>query len=259
MGAGQQMKSSWKGLLLLGLVALAVGGVALLDPIPQDPAYHSFADRRTFLGIPNALDVLSNLPFLWVGVCGLRKLQKQQLPLDIELRPAAFFFFLGVGFTAFGSAYYHLAPDNATLIWDRLPMALAFMSLVALVVGEHISLRLGRSLLWPLLLVGVTSVLWWAWTEQVGAGDLRPYALVQFLPMLLLPLVLLLYRSRWTRSGMLWLVGGWYLLAKLFEFSDRPVFFLTGLSGHTFKHLAAAAGAWCLLRMLQVRERDPLR
>lgn len=253
------MKSSWKGLLLLGLVALAVGGAALLDPIPQDPAYHSFADRRSMFAIPNAVNVLSNLLFLWVGVSGLRKLQKQQLQLDIELRPAAFFFFLGVGFTAFGSAYYHLAPDNVTLVWDRLPMTLAFMSLVALVVGEHVGLRLGRALLWPLLAIGVASVLWWAWTESAGAGDLRPYALVQFLPMLLLPLVLLLYRSRWTRSGALWQVGGWYLLAKLFEYFDQPIFSLSGLSGHTFKHLAAAAGAWCLLRMLQVRGRDPRR
>lgn len=242
--------------MLLGLIALAVGGVALLEPIPQDPAYHRFADQRSFLGIPNALDVLSSLPFLLVGVYGLRQLLTGHAGIDTELRPAGLVFFVGVGLTAFGSGYYHLAPDNATLVWDRLPMTLAFMSLVSLVVGEYVSIRFGRSLLWPLLAIGVASVVWWAWTESVGAGDLRPYALVQFLPFLLLPLILLLYRPRWTKSVFLWLAGGCYLLAKLLEFLDGPVFALAGLSGHTLKHLVAAVGAWCLLLMLQSRERQ---
>lgn len=249
--------AAWRPRLLLGLILLAVGGTALLEPIPQDVAYHLFADRRTLLGIPNALDVLSNLPFLAVSVCGLWLLRQQRLALDGELRPACALFFLGVGLTAFGSGFYHFAPDNVTLVWDRLPMALAFMALTALVVGEYVSLRFGRCLLWPLLAVGIASVAWWAWTERAGAGDLRPYALVQFLPMLLLPLILALYRSRWTRSGCLWLVGGWYLLAKFLEFFDHPVFALLGVSGHTLKHLAAALGAWCLLRMLQSRKHNP--
>lgn len=250
---------SWRALLLFGLIVLALGGVALLEPIPQDPAYHRFADQRTLLGIPNALDVLSNLPFLLVGVCGLRQLLTGPPGIDTELRPCGLIFFVGVGLTAFGSGYYHFVPDNASLVWDRLPMTLAFMSLVSLVVGEHVSLRLGRSLLWPLLATGVASVIWWASTESAGAGDLRPYALVQFLPLLLLPLIMLLYRPRWTKSGFLWLVGGCYLLAKLLEFMDGPVFALVGLSGHTLKHLAAAVGAWCLLHMLRVRERHPQR
>lgn len=248
----------WKPLLLIGLCLFASVGVLLLDPIPQDLAYHAFADRRRLAGIPNLLDVISNLPFLWVGGRGLQRLAQRRLQLDAALRPAAGLFFAGVALTAFGSAGYHLAPDNASLIWDRLPMTLAFMPLVALVLGEFVSLRLGMTLLWPLLAVGVGSVAWWGWTESLGRGDLRCYALVQFLPLLLLPLTMLLYRSRWSLAGHYWRLGGWYLLAKLLEYADRPLLALTGLvSGHTLKHLAAALGAWCLLRMLERRTLQP--
>jgi hypothetical protein len=234
---------------------VAITGVLLLDPIPQDLAYHDFADRRAFAGIPNLCDVLSNLPFLFVGFVGLQYLFGRQLQLDMELRPAVAVFFLGVALTAFGSSCYHLQPDNVTLVWDRLPMTLAFMGLVALVSGEYINVKLGRALLWPLLVIGVGSVVWWHHTEQLGQGDLRFYGLVQFLPMLLLPLVLLLYPPRWSRGADYWVVCGWYLLAKLLEFFDRGIFDLTGLvSGHTLKHLAAAMAPWCLLMMFKKRE-----
>lgn len=245
-----------KTCLLAGVALAAIVGVSLLDPVPQDLAYHEFADRRTFAGIPNLFDVLSTLPFLAIGLTGLRQLVGRQLQLDTKLRPTVAVFFLGVVLTAFGSAFYHLQPDNATLTWDRLPMTLAFMALVALVFGEYINIDVGRVLLWPLLIAGIGSVLWWQYTEQLGQGDLRFYGLVQFLPMLLLPLVLLLYPPRWSRASDYWLAGGWYLLAKLFECFDRVVFGLTGwLSGHTLKHLAAAMAAWWLLRMLKRRTR----
>lgn len=249
------MNASSKSCLLVGMVLMAIIGVLLLDRIPQDLAYHAFADQRAFAGIPNLFDVLSNLPFLVVGLAGIYSLSGQQLQLDRELRPAVVVFFLGVVLTAFGSAFYHLQPDNATLVWDRLPMTLAFMGLVAFVIGEYVRIDFGRALLWPLLVLGVGSVVWWQYTEKIGSGDLRFYGLVQFLPMLLLPLVLLLYPPRWSRGTGYWIVGSWYLLAKLLEFFDRTIFDLTGLiSGHTLKHLAAAMAAWWLLRMLRRRE-----
>jgi len=250
------MKVVSKSSLLVGVPLVAVIGVLLLEPISQPLSYHEFADRRTFSGIPNLFDVLSNLPFLVIGLTGLLRLSTGQLHSDAELRPAIAWFFLGVFLTAFGSAFYHLRPDNASLVWDRLPMTLAFMGLVALVFGEYINVDLGRFLLWPLLIIGVCSVLWWHYTEQLGRGDLRIYGLVQFLPMFLLPLVLMSYPARWSRGNDYWLVGGWYLAAKLLEFFDRNVFNLTGgVSGHTLKHLAAAMAAWQLLKMLRRRER----
>ena len=250
------MKAVSKGSLLVGMTLAAIVGVMLLDPIPQPLSYHEFADRRTFVGIPNLFDVASNLPLLLIGLAGLMQLVARKLHSDAELRPAIALFYLGVILTAFGSIFYHLRPDNASLVWDRLPMTLAFMGLFALVAGEYINLYLGRLLLWPLLTIGICSVLWWQYTEQLGQGDLRFYGLVQFLPMLLLPLVLLLYQRRWSRSTDYWMVAGWYLTAKLLEFFDRSVYNLTGgVSGHTLKHLAAAMAAWQLLRMLRKRVR----
>ena len=246
-----------KGSLLTGVTLAAIAGVMLLDPIPQPLSYHAFADRRTFFGIPSLFDVVSNLPFLVIGLAGLGQLAAHKLQSDAELRPAIAFFFLGVILTAFGSAFYHLRPDNASLAWDRLPMTLAFMGLFALAAGEYINLSLGRLILWPLLAIGICAVLWWQYTEQLGQGDLRLYGLVQFLPMLLLPLIFLLYPPRWSRSTDYWMVAGWYLAAKLLEFFDRSVFTLTGgVSGHTLKHLAAAMAAWQLLRMLRTRVRQ---
>jgi hypothetical protein len=250
------MKAVSKGSLLVGMTLAAIVGVMLLDPIRQPLSYHEFADRRTVVGIPNLFDVASNLPLLLIGLAGLMQLAARKLQSDAELRPAIALFYLGVILTAFGSIFYHLRPDNASLVWDRLPMTLAFMGLFVLVAGEYINLYLGRLLLWPLLTIGICSVLWWQYTEQLGQGDLRFYGLVQFLPMLLLPLVLLLYPRRWSRSTDYWMVAGWYLAAKLLEFFDQSVYNLTGgVSGHTLKHLAAAMAAWQLLRMLRKRVR----
>jgi len=148
--------------------------------------------------------------------------------------------FIGVFSTAYGSAYYHWAPANGTLIWDRLPMTIAFMGLFTMVLADRVDARWTKALL-PLLLVGVTSVWYWGWTEAQGAGDLRLYALVQFLPMLLIPLILILYRAPRRDFGCYIGLICCYGLAKLLEYFDVSVFELTAMvSGHTLKHLAAA-------------------
>jgi hypothetical protein len=247
----------------LGALALAAAsGLWLLPPIAQPLAYHDFADQRTLLGIPNALNVLSNLPFLFVGGAGLAFLLLAQppaatarhLPSGAERWPWLVFF-LGVATTALGSSWYHLAPDNARLVWDRLPMTLGFMSLFAAMIAERIGLRVGLRLLAPLLLAGLGSVLFWHWTELRGAGDLRPYVAVQFFPLLAIPLMLLLFPARYTGAGGLWAALGGYGLAKLFEALDRAIWELSAhtVSGHSLKHLAAAASAWALLHMLRRR------
>ena len=145
-------------------------------------------------------------------------------------------FFAAVFFTGFGSAYYHVDPTDTTLVWDRLPMAVGFMSILAAIFAERVDSRLGRTLFPWLIAAGVGSVLYWHWFD-----DLRLYALVQFGS--LLALVLLLLYSRRPGSGWLWLALGFYALAKLFEAADAQVFALTDgiVSGHALKHLAAAA------------------
>ncbi|MDH5649499.1 MAG: ceramidase domain-containing protein [Gammaproteobacteria bacterium] len=239
-------------LLLSVITVSAIVGIFLLPAIPQDPAYHQFVDTRVLFAIPNFWNVISNLPFFVVGLAGLLLLRKGVpqggLP---EMKNAYYLFFIGVFLTTFGSSYYHWTPANHTLVWDRLPMTLGFMGLFAAMVAEFLSVTAGKRLLWPLLVVGVLSVGYWHLTEQVGAGDLRLYALVQFLPMVLIPLMLSLFPGRFRGKRYLWWVIAWYGLSKLLEHFDQGIFLATGISGHSLKHLTAAGAAtsfWLALR-----------
>lgn len=240
------------------VVAASVVAVLSQPAIPQDPAYHVMADRRTLLGIPNALNVLSNVPFAVAGVLGLVAV--------FSPRPGARPFgdpwerwpyaalFAGTALTTAGSAYYHLAPDNARLVWDRLPMTVGFMGLLTAVVSERASLTLGRRLFVPLLLFGAGSVAYWYWTELRGAGDLRPYALAQFGSLAVVLVLLVLYDARYSGSRYLFAGVGAYVAAKAFEMADRTIFsFGNVVSGHTLKHLAAAVGVGCVAAMLRTR------
>jgi hypothetical protein len=241
--------SSAKGHLLVAVAAAAIAGVALLEPIAQDPGYHAFADTRTLFAIPNFWNVVSNIPFVLAGAAGLLFLGRRGRDgLLAELRPAYAVFFTGIVLTGLGSSWYHLAPDNRTLVWDRLPMTLGFMGLFTIVIGEHISAHRARKLLLPLLAVGAASVFYWALTESQGSGDLRPYALVQFLPVILIPLILLMYRPQFDRTAFIWWVIGIYATSKLLEHCDYNVFAVNGIiSGHSLKHVAAALAPLVLL------------
>lgn len=236
----------WRAGVVAALGLFAVTLVFSLSPIPQDPSYHRFADSRGVFGLANAGDVLSNLAFLLVGFAGLWLAPRGRAAGQPALLLCYRIFFSGVALTAFGSMYYHLAPDNARLVWDRLPMAVSFMAFFAAVIAELVSDRLGRALLGPLVAVGVASVLYWIFTEQRGAGDLRAYALVQFLPMLLIPVLLMLYpRPRGYLQYILALVAC-YAVSKGLEFADTEIFRMGEIvSGHTLKHLAAALAPAC--------------
>jgi hypothetical protein len=197
----------------------------LIPPLPQDRSYHAFADQRTLLGIANFWDVMSNLPFAVVGLIGLLALR------DFAARIV----FLGIFATAFGSAYYHLRPDDARLFWDRLPMTVAFMSIFAIAIKQ-------RRLVGPLVIVGIASIVWWRLTN-----NLWPYGLVQFGSLAALAVVS--FRSE---PG-LWPVIGWYGLSKVAEHFDRQIYSVSPLSGHTLKHLLAGVGAWYVFRWLKPR------
>lgn len=243
--------------MLLGLAAASVVAALLSPPIPQDPAYHRFADGTRGLGLPNFWNVVSNIPFLLVGLAGVHDCARTSPPGILQrLRPAYVTFFAGIACIGPGSVYYHWAPDNTSLLWDRLPMTIAFMAFSAIIIGEHFSQDLGRKLLWPLVLLGILSVLYWAGTEALGRGDLRPYALVQFLPMILIPLVLLWFPPALEPTAYLWGMLAAYLVAKVLEWLDARVFeLLAPLSGHSLKHLVAALGAYFFL--LAIRRRRP--
>ncbi len=238
----------WKHLLVLSLVAGSLLILVLQMPIPQDTAYHQFADTRIIFGIPNFQNVISNLPFILVGLAGVRFCFRQA---HFDTRPAWLLFFSGISLVGIGSIYYHLDPSSNTLLWDRLPMAMGFMALFAGFLGELIDAKLTRYLLLPMTIVGFSSVMIWHLFD-----DLRFYVWVQFMPMLVIPVMLLLYRKRYSHAYLLVLALLIYLLAKVLEVFDMEIFshLHIAVGGHAMKHILAAAGGGVLLLMLSVRK-----
>ena len=243
-------------IILLGsaLLMLVIG--LALSPIPQPQSYHHFADQRAWLGINNAWNVLSNLPFALAGMWGLFLLFFHSKIQFIENRERWFWIGISLGLilVALGSSYYHLAPDNSRLVWDRLPITLVFMSFVAALISDRINSHLAFWL-WPFLLaIGLVSVLQWYVSELHGAGDLRLYAAVQAYTGLV-AWVMLLLPSHYTRAWDIVIIVLFYGLAKIFELYDHPIYQFSGgiISGHTLKHVAAALASFWLIRMMWKR------
>lgn len=225
--------------LALALLAALFVALAVLAPIAQPQGYHRLADMRPLaLGafvLPNAVDVLTSLPFPLVGIAGLLRCRRAP-PAQ---RTALAMFFAGLALTGAGSAWYHLAPTDASLMWDRLPMTIAFAGAVGAVATERIGAAAGARWLAGWLLLGFASLAVWRL-----AGDLRLYGVAQYGGLVLLLL--------WTRlpaaPGALRLPWGVllaaYVAAKGFEVFDREVWALTEglIAGHALKHVAAALG-----------------
>jgi hypothetical protein len=245
----QAINSTQRAFLIIFLAVAALVAALLLAPIAQDPAYHDFADRRGLLGIPSFLNIATNLAFLAVGIAGMLLCAIRK---DLGARWAWLACFTGVALVFFGSAYYHLAPDNGTLVWDRLPMSIGFMALSVAVLADYINPRLEKILLAPAIVLGLASVIWWHYTD-----DLRPYVLVQFLPLLMLPALLFLFRGARQDRGYLLMALAIYVLAKLAEYFDHALFGLTDeiVSGHSLKHLLAATALMVIYWMLRRRSR----
>jgi len=238
-------------IVLPSLAALLAVALLAHGPVAQWATYQAFADRRAAWGIPNAADVLSNLPFALVGLWALWT--SRELPHGGSMAAWKTFAFALVC-TAAGSASYHWAPHNASLAFDRLPIAWACAALLCAFLTERVDPRWSRPavLAAALALASASVALWW-WSEAAGRSDLRAYLFVQFLPMLLVPAGLLLRLPRRCVSAVpaaaWWTVLGGYALAKGFEVADHAVFEQVGfVSGHTLKHLAAAAAAAWVLR-----------
>ena len=227
-----------------------------MDPIPQDIKYHDFADKRTIWGIPNFWDVMSNLPIFFVGIWGLiisLKHWQYRPGLTEKLMPLVLS--LGIFSASFGSAYYHLAPDNTTLFWDRLPMTFMFMPLFALLIYDFMGKKIGERLFYVLIVLGVISVWYWRYTESNGQGDLRLYVFVQFFPMLIAPFILWLFPKKTNYIRFIVLILIWYSVAKITEHYDRAIFDITQFwSGHTLKHMIASISLLYAIKFVQAWE-----
>ena len=254
------MKRSLIRLPLLVTVALC----ALLlahGPIAQLPNYHQFADQSVLLGVPSGADVLSNLGFVLVAAWGLLRLWPMQGISSLDAgRHGYRLFLIGLLLTATGSAFYHLAPDNARLVWDRLPIALACAGLLAAVRAECLAKPTSRAATLWLGMFAVFSVAWWAVTEQNGVGDLRPYLLLQGLPLVLIPLWQWIYRAARRDRRAFGCALALYVAAKFAELGDAALLAALGVvSGHTLKHLLATAAAALLVARLLERQRQQQR
>ncbi len=236
-------------MLLLLFVALLL----TQKPMAQALDYHAFADARTILGIPNFWNVVSNLPFFFIGIYGIQKaLHNWTLRNSTTMHSLTLILSIGIFATSFGSAYYHWSPNNDTLVWDRLPMTLMFMALFSLVVYDFCGEKVGERTFWISILIGVGSVAYWNWTESNGVGDLRPYALVQFFPLLALPFLFVFFSKKVTYGKYILGTAVFYILAKICEYADVAIFEFTKhwWSGHTIKHLLASIALYYMVKLL---------
>jgi hypothetical protein len=239
--------------LIAPSVALAlIAALTMFGPIAELANYHDFADQRSWLGIANAGDVLSNLGFLAVAVYGFFMLGRARR--GDPARIAYGVFFAAVGATAAGSTWYHMAPDDARLVWDRLPIALACAALLAAALRD--AYPKAACAVWALpVLCGcaVLSVLWWSWT-----GDLRFYLLIQAAPLVLVPVLQWQSGTAMSQRTLFFVAIGLYVWAKLFEMADQAVLqALTVVSGHTIKHVLAVAAAFVLAQAFAGRSGRP--
>jgi hypothetical protein len=246
---------------VIALTGLAAAGVMLffiVPPIAQPQWYHDFADKRSLLGIPNFWNVVSNLPFLFVGGWGILYILRNGTGDGIQNKSDRWIyvvFFATVALTGIGSAYYHLEPNNGRLMWDRLPLAAMFMALFAIILAERVSRSLGLWLFVPLILLGAGTVLYWYLTEIVGRGDLRPYLMAQYYPVAAIAVILWLCPASTTKSENLYIAIAWYAGAKLYEMLDTNIYAVGQIiSGHTLKHLGAAISCYMIFSWVRQRK-----
>ena len=200
------------------------------------------------MGVSNFFDVISNIPFLIFGLLGLFLVLFNSSRL-YSLSWTVLF--AAVLLVSAGSAYYHLNPNNSTLVWDRLPMAIGFMALFVIIIGDYINKNLERILLIPMCLFGMFSVYYWNATD-----DLRLYAWVQFISMALALFIILAYKPTQLKSRFLYMAFIFYALSKLTEFFDGQIFSLTAetISGHTIKHLLASISTFFFYMLAKFRD-----
>ncbi len=234
-------------LFILAIISLIV--IYAWPAIPQDPAYHHFADKRTIFYIPHFWDVISSLAFIPVGVYGCYIVLTTYLNATKYESTLWLFLFSCIIIVGFTSAFYHLDPTNRRLALERLFMATAFMTFLSILFLERAGYKLGATLSPIFIICGIASVVLWIIGEIHGRGDLRLYVFVQFFPWIALPYFVIFFPSPENKSIYLVWAFASVILSKFFEMYDREVFSLLHhtISGHTLKHLSSALGVYFLV------------
>lgn len=241
------MKPQYKLILLASITIIGIAIVFSMNPIVQNIDYHNFIDSKTIFNIPNFNNVISNFGFILLGCFGFIK------TITTNKKSNLLYFLLGgIFLTGIGSGYYHWHPNNTTLVFDRLPMVIIFMTFFTFIISNYINSKNREIYLITFLGTGITSVLYWSYTETIGVGDLRSYALVQFLPMLLIPLIIILYRNKNNHSYYIVPILSFYTLAKLSEHFDKFIYTFSKetISGHSIKHVFAAIAAYYIYKWM---------
>ena len=241
-----------KNFLVPALAVFAAVILLFFEPIPQNNSYHQFADQRTLAGVANFWNVISNLPFVLIAVWGFSA--GGQLH-DKDLKLMSYFIFAGFFLLSFGSGYYHLQPNNINLVYDRLPMSLIFMSFFSWIIYDRIHQSKGFLLFIVLNILGISTVLYWIYTELKCEGDLRWYAMVQFFPILAIPLLLWFYKSSFKHEREIIPIFAFFGIAKLAENYDAQIqaWLADVISGHTLKHVLMAAAGYYIVKMIRRR------
>jgi hypothetical protein len=237
--------------LLLWITALTTIAVfVFMKPIPQDLTYHHFANDHLVFGIANFWNVISNVGFIIAGLLGIHFIRKYKLT-----NPIVWMLFVGILLTGIGSAYYHFVPNNTTLVWDRLPMTIVFTSFFALIYSWCFNAKMGFNIWLVSLVAGIYSVFYWQYTEQEMRGDLRLYAIIQFLPIVLIAIIVAgNFKKHTFLLKPISMIVLWYVIAKLLEHYDNYLFEITNLfSGHPIKHAAAAMATFYIYKMVKTQ------
>lgn len=244
------------GIFSVGIVLISI----IMPPTSQSIEYHQFVDQRIYFGIPNFFNVISNIFLLFSGLAGFifllrpREFLIHKTFIKFSERWPYFILFLSVIMASLASTYYHLAPDNTRLVWDRLPIAIGIVTLLSTVLIERISINIGFILLPFLILFGIGSVMYWYWSEQYGLGNLNYYIVVQFYSILAIILLGKYFSSRYTRGADIYIVIILYSFAKFAEIADHEIYSLGQvISGHSVKHLFVGMAVFWIIYMLHKR------
>ena len=218
-------------------------------PITDSPSYFDFADKRSFLGIDNTFDVITNLGFVVVAIYGLllirknKNLSKEYLIMGLILSAAILLTFVG-------SSYFHLLPNPQRLFWDRLPMTLIFGAMTSLLIIDRIDRYVGVIVASILIPLSAFSAIGW----HLDWLTLKPYIMLQFGSLVFVFLIALLRPKGLIPNSAIWWSLGLYSLAKGLETFDTQIFELTTiLSGHSLKHLVAAVAQINFLSFLRIK------